>query len=174
MLNSFNPRIISVRTAIDTSKWDESKLKEYQRLMEKDKKEAIDNYYLACKQLNALLASSGVMLSIIISAILSLSFSPSLLIFVISSCFIASSIVLSAYASLKSRRIVSIYSYDNTSLTAPDDYNLVIVASINVTIRITESHYKASELKRTMLNCSLLLFIIGILVSVSGIVAYCV
>lgn len=145
IMSSFNPNIISIASTIDTSSWNMEKLKEYQRLMETDKREAIDTYDLACKQLNVLLASSGVILSILVTAILSIGQSITSVMLVASTCFIASSMILSAYASLRSRRIVCVYGYDNRIISSMMEEKQMIVASINQTIKIVDSHFRASE-----------------------------
>lgn len=170
--SSVNPHIICGEPSIDASDWDDDKLKEYQRIIEKNREEAEKTYDLACKQLNVLLASAGVMLSILVAAILSLDMSEAQVILVISSCFIACSIIISAYASLRSRKIIAGHKYYDPMLTGAKNYKQTTIAGINTTLKIIESHSTISEQKRSLLNCSLLVFAIGIIVMIGGIVFY--
>lgn len=94
--------------AFDASGWTLDQIKEHQRLMEMNRDEAEKSYELACTQLNTLIAVSGIALSIVVSCMFAFNDSNSSVI-VASCCFIASSLIISAYSSLRSRRVLASY-----------------------------------------------------------------
>ena len=137
--------------------------------MEYDRNEAVTNYDRACSQLNVLVATSAVALSIIVSTTIGVTDHFSKIIFAISCGLITVSLVIASYHSLKSRRVISIYNHLNAALVKSDDQRQMMVASINTTLMITKSHTEASETKRKILNRALITFIVGIITLIVGI-----
>ena len=157
-----NPYIIFADPhAFDASGWSLDQIKEYQRLREKNRDEAEETYNLACTQLNTLIAISGIVLSIVVSCMYASDESYSFLI-VVSCCFIASSLIISAYSSLKTRYVSATYVSGSDALVWPHSLDQLMISDINITLSITKSHADYTELKRKALDCAMVLFIIGI------------
>ena len=65
-----NPYIVSSGFAMDVRNWGKTQLREYQKMVAKNRKEVEDSYILACNQSNAMMAISGVVLAMIVPALL--------------------------------------------------------------------------------------------------------
>ena len=160
--HGINPYIISWDpSAFDASEWDSDRIREYQRLMEENRDEAEETYNLACTQLNTLIAISGIILSIIVSCMYASDGSCTYLI-VMSSCFIASSLMISAYSSLKTRYVFATYPSGIQIFTRSRSLEQQMIAGINLTLGITKSHSDFAGMKRKALDYAMVLFIIGI------------
>ena len=155
--------------AFDASGWTLDQIKEHQRLMEMNRDEAEESYELACTQLNTLIAVSGIALSIVVSCMFAFNDSNSSVI-VASCCFIASSLIISAYSSLRSRRVLASYPTGWMPQIMSKSLEQQIISNINVTLLIEESHIKQNDKKRAALNYAMILFIIGICCLVFGLI----
>ncbi len=155
--------------AFDASGWTLDQIKEHQRLMEMNRDEAEKSYELACTQLNTLIAVSGIALSIVVSCMFAFNDSNSSVI-VASCCFIASSLIISAYSSLRSRRVLASYPTGWMPQIMSKSLEQQIISNINVTLLIEESHIKQNDKKRAALNYAMILFIIGICCLVFGLI----
>lgn len=138
-------------------------------MMEMNRDEAEESYELACTQLNTLIAVSGIALSIVVSCMFAFNDSNSSVI-VASCCFIASSLIISAYSSLRSRRVLASYPTGWMPQIMSKSLEQQIISNINVTLLIEESHIKQNDKKRAALNYAMILFIIGICCLVFGLI----
>lgn len=76
--------------------------------------------------------------------------------------FMAVSLVLSGYASTKSRRMIATYPNGLPSLISATNTTEMKVASINMTLAIEEAHRREVERKRFLLDLALSFFLLGI------------
>ena len=165
-----NPYIVSSGFAMDVRDWGKTQLREYQKMVAKNRKEVEDSYILACNQSNAMMAISGVVLAMIVPALLTKGDVDSWFIVLVSIC-IALSMWLSAYMSIKARRIIALAPVKSIGIIGASDTRQILVLAINADLVITDSHDEAIKLKRKALDWSLCIFIIGImLLTVASIV----
>ena len=165
-----NPYIVSSGFAMDVRDWGKTQLREYQKMVAKNRKEVEDSYILACNQSNAMMAISGVVLAMIVPALLTKGDVDSWFIVLASIC-IALSMGLSAYMSIKARRIIALAPVKSIGIIGASDTRQILVLAINADLVITDSHDEAIKLKRKALDWSLCIFIIGImLLTVASIV----
>ena len=153
--------------AFDAFGWTLDQIKEHQRLVELNRYEAENSYNLACTQLNTLIAVSGIALSIVVSCLFTI-YDSSNVVIITSCCFIASSLIISVHASLRSRYIIASYPSGWVPFVSAEDLEQQIIAAINATLVIEASHLKEIDKKRSALNYAMVLFIIGICLLVSG------
>ena len=153
--------MIALGPAVDVTGREPERLNEYARLMESNRAEAEKAYDLACTQLNSMMAVTAVALSIIASG-------PSVNdqfrngIVLNSLFFIAVSLVLSGYASTKSRRMIATYPNCFPPLVSATNTTEMKVASINMALMIEEVHRREVERNRFLLDFALSFFLLGI------------